>query len=799
MTSGRFAARPLLGVALCFVVIFWLCVLSVHFAPAGSDVAVWWPAGGLGSAMVLLSAPRYWAALLTGIVLVTGAANVVAGRDWDVGLLFGVSNASESLVLVALLGVRRHGRPRLRTPEDLPRVLVAMLAGAASSGTLAATLVTVKLDGSFVETWTNVTAAHGAASLLIVPLALFVGDPLARETDDSRVIQAIQVVSTLAAFAAIHNTTQSLPLSFLPLPLLVWGAQVLSPRALAAEALVCGLMVTVLTARGGGPFGTGAELSGAARAALIQLDLAVIALVSLPLALNVSQRRAALRAAVAVGETYRRSLTESVIGTLLLAPADDGLRVLDLNEPAGDLLGVRRDDLLGRHWAEGLGAHSTTIVEAAREMMAGERRSWERELWLDSEPPHCVRVALSWVPDTSSGDLIVAQLVDLTEHRQAQRALEQERDFNSALLAATTGTSIIATDRDGLITYVNRGAERMLGYHRSDLIAQRHLVDLYDAEELRARADELEHVAPISGDWTHVGADGRRLRVSINVTPMRDTGGVLLGYLQVSEDVTERAEAQEALRGALDKERRAVDELERLDRSKSEFLATVSHELRTPMTSIMGFNDLLTSEAVGTVNDRQRELLRRANRAGRRLLGLIENTLTLSRVESLHDDTHHVVVDLRDVVARTIEATEPLCDAEVSLDVDLPEGPAPRVLGDGAQLEQALVNLVGNALKFTPGAGVVRVTLLADPPDEPGRAVVTVEDHGIGIPVEEQRHLFERFFRASSAVQASIPGSGLGLAIVRSIVEAHRGEVTVRSLPGEGTVVRVSLPLLERS
>ncbi|MFA6574807.1 MAG: MASE1 domain-containing protein, partial [Nocardioides sp.] len=315
MTLSSTARRRSLGIGLGFFVIFWLCVLSVRFAPEGSDVAVWWPAGGLGSAMLILSPPRQWAALIGGIVVVTGAANAVAGRDPDVSALFGVANASESLVLVAILGVR-HGRPLLRAPEDLPRLLLAIVAGAATSGTLAATTVMVMLDGSFVETWANVTAAHGAATLLIVPLALFVGDPRARESDDTRAIQAFQVVATLAAFTVVHHTSEALPLAFLPLPLLVWGAQVLSPRALVAEAVAAGLLVTVLTARGGGPFGSGLDLSAPVRSALVQLDLVVIALVSLPLALNVSHRRAALRAAVAVGETYRRSLTESVIGTL---------------------------------------------------------------------------------------------------------------------------------------------------------------------------------------------------------------------------------------------------------------------------------------------------------------------------------------------------------------------------------------------------------------------------------------------------------------------------------------------------
>ncbi|WP_193609051.1 ATP-binding protein [Nocardioides lijunqiniae] len=799
------AGRGLPGVALGFVAVFVLAVLSVHFAPPDSDVATWWPAAGVGSAMVVLSPPRHWPALLAGILVVTAVANAFEGRSPGIAALFGLANAAESLVLALVLGAGRSPRSPLvpmRGPEDLPRVLVAIVAGAMTAGTLVACTVTVALEGSFAVTWTNVTAAHGAATLLILPLVLMLGDPQARLSDDPRVLQVVQVVATLGAFALVHHSGQSLPLAFLPLPLLVWGAQVLSPRALALEALAAGLIVTALATSGGGPFGSDADISARVRDALVQLDLVVIALVSLPLALNVSQRRAALREAVAVGETYRRSMTESVIGTLLLRPTDGGLQVLDLNEPAGDLLGVRRAALLERDWAEVLGPHGGLVVDAALEMTAGRRSGWEHELWLATEPPRCVRLALSWVPDTSSGDLVVAQLVDLTEQRVAQRSLEKELRFNAALLDATTGTSIIATDRDGLATYVNRGTRRLLGYAPSDLVGRRHLVDLYDADELRERAAETEHGAPVAGDWTLVGADGRRLRVNVNVTPLRDAGGELLGYLQVSEDVTERALAQETLRAALEKERRAVEELERLDRSKSDFLATVSHELRTPMTSIMGFNEILASEVVGPVNDRQREVLRRGSRAGQRLLGLIENILTMSRAESLAQSAHHQPLDLGALLVRVVEGTEPLAEAGLTADLSLPSGDPVRVLGDAAQLERALVNVVSNALKFTPGDGEVRIRMETDGGGQEGAAgdagwaVVTVEDTGIGIPLEEQGRLFERFFRASSAVHASIPGTGLGLAIVRTIVQAHAGTVTVVSQPGDGTTVRISLPRL---
>ncbi|MCD4525172.1 ATP-binding protein [Nocardioides sp. cx-173] len=793
MRSTPWAVRSgPLGVTLGYVAIFCLSVLSVHFAPLGSEVATWWPAAGVGVALVVLSPVRHWPLLLGGIVVVTGVANAVAGRSPEVAALFGVGNASECLVAALVLGV--HRRPfRLRAPEDLPRVLLAIVAGAVSVGTVIGATVTLLRGAPFLDIWGSVAAAHGAATLLMLPLVLMAGDPQARASDAPRAIQFLQAAATIAAFAVVHHGAQPLPLAFLPLPLLVWGAQVLSPRALALEVLTAGVVVTAFAAADGGPFGSDPDLTARSRDVLVQLDLVVIALASVPLSLYVSQRRAGLRTALAVGETYRRSLIESVIATMLLRPARHGLVVVDLNEPAGDLLGVRRDDLLGRDWVERLGSHGDAVVEAARQMMAGERGGWEEELALAGEPVRCVRLALSWVPDTASGDLVVAQLVDLTEQREAQRELERERDFNAALLAATTGTSIIATDPQGRITYVNHGTRELLGFGPEDLRGRR-LAELYDPAELRERAEELTADLPKRGDRTLVGADGRRLLLNVNVTPIRAADGTLMGHLQVGEDVTERALAEETLRGALDRERQAVEELERLDRSKSDFLATVSHELRTPLTSIMGFNEMLAAEAVGPVNDQQLRILNRGSRAGQRLLGLIENILTLSRVESLADSSHHVTLDLADVVTHALESTEPLEHPGLEVSVDLPES-GPHVVGDAVQLERALVNVVSNALKFSPRGGRVQISLETDPPGaSPGLAVVTVSDTGIGIPAMEQDRLFERFFRASSAVVSSIPGTGLGLAIVRTIVEGHGGTVTVTSQPGEGTTVRISLP-----
>ncbi|CAN5690018.1 hypothetical protein BH11ACT8_BH11ACT8_04250 [soil metagenome] len=280
-------------VALGLATIFTLCTTSVAFAPRDSDVAAWWPAAGVATAMLLLSRPRRWMPLLLGFGVVSAAANAVAGRALDVSIAFGVTNSTENLVTALLLGALTR-RPWLRTSRDFARLCAAGLVGAAVAGVLAGSTVALLLDGAFLQTLSNVLASHGAASLVVLPLALLVADPEARvpPTPSPRLVGMAQMVVALAAFALVHRIGQHLPLSFVPLPLLVWGAQVLSLRALAVEVLAAGTIITVLTAEGGGPFAA-VRLSEASVGVLVQLDLAAVVLVSLPLGVVAAQRRRA--------------------------------------------------------------------------------------------------------------------------------------------------------------------------------------------------------------------------------------------------------------------------------------------------------------------------------------------------------------------------------------------------------------------------------------------------------------------------------------------------------------------------
>jgi two-component system phosphate regulon sensor histidine kinase PhoR len=239
-------------------------------------------------------------------------------------------------------------------------------------------------------------------------------------------------------------------------------------------------------------------------------------------------------------------------------------------------------------------------------------------------------------------------------------------------------------------------------------------------------------------------------------------------------------------------ENRLVSELRAVDQTKSDFLATVSHELRTPLTSITGYVEMLRDLDAGPVTPAQDQMLETVARNAARLRNLIEDVLTLSKIEAGAFKSVMRPVDLADVVTAAVAALRPAAAAKgLALDCDSP-GQGLIVGGDAGQLDRLLMNLLSNAVKFTPEGGRIQVSAAA----EGAVAALAVADSGIGIPERDQKELFTRFFRASNAVERAIPGTGLGLAIVRTIVDNHAGELTMASVEGTGTTVTARLPLL---
>lgn len=248
----------------------------------------------------------------------------------------------------------------------------------------------------------------------------------------------------------------------------------------------------------------------------------------------------------------------------------------------------------------------------------------------------------------------------------------------------------------------------------------------------------------------------------------------------------------DALRDALEHERESVERLESLDRRKNEFLGTVSHELRTPIASVLGYTEVLLDGSVGQLSDQQHRMLVKIDRNGKRLQGLIEDLLTLSQVVAGEFTVERAEVDLAAVVRRAVEATSgSIAERALELHVGLSRRPT-WCAGDAAHLERVVVNLLTNALKFTPDGGRVALTLVPEGDD----CVLTVADTGIGIAEEDLHQVFNSFFRSSAAYEQAVPGTGIGLAIAKSIVEHHEGSIEVDSRLGHGTSITVRIGAL---
>jgi PAS domain S-box-containing protein len=371
---------------------------------------------------------------------------------------------------------------------------------------------------------------------------------------------------------------------------------------------------------------------------------------------------------------------------------------------------------------------------------------------------------------------LASQTAVLLENARLFQAVEGERRRLSALLNSISD-AVVVTDQENRILLVNPAAEVDFDVKAEAVLGRKIDQVGLDAELVHALTgptipdDALIEQTPLP--------DGRALYV--NVSTIVSPHGQPIGRVAVMRDVTR---------------------FRQLDQMKSDFLATVSHDLRAPLTYMRGYAHRLG--AVGELNEKQHEHVSRILAGIRRIDSLVTDLLDLRRIEA-GLGLEHEPCNLGVVVAEAVRGMEARADAKgVSVQTKIP----PRLLGtdngrssdvtvagDMALLRQVVVNLLDNAIKYTPSGGNVTVELSL-PSDGEDRAVISVVDTGVGIAPDEQVRLFEKFYRIKRGHRPDVSGTGLGLALVKSIVERHRGKVWVNSRLNKGSAFYVSLPLL---
>lgn len=639
---------------------------AITLTSRGLAVSAWWPAAGT-AVLALLALPRRFdvpAAL--GVWVTTAAANVLADRPLALAMVYGFANALEAWTVARLLR-RDDPRPVIAGSADVRRLLFAASAGAVLIASVAALGAWVLEGASFWEVLLAAAPSHGAAVITIVPAGLA---PRGPRRAPQRIPIQTQPLALALSVAIAFSPFSHLPLAFLPMPFLVWGAYAFRIRGVAIELVLVAAAAALMTAFGGGPFAT-ELLDAGERVVVLQLFLF----------------------------TY---------------------------------------------------ASSVLFIAAAQ----------------------------------------------LERLRLAARLIEREQLLRGGILDAQVGLAVLRVSRLGVPEMVeaNELADQLIGPVLSGARRGREPGAVPEPADVDWWSSPLGRAVDVAlrsseGEWRgRVGpADGAPVIDLVVVTSRADDGAIVVTVQAI--DVTERWAVERALESALADERRAAQRLEDLNRERDEFIGAVSHELRTPITSILGFTEILTDQFEGDSDSRV--LLSVVQRNARRLNGLVEDLLQLAgpRRGGLRGAAK---CDAQLVAEQVVEELKPIADAA---QVRLRCAPgSTMVVGVGqGHLVRMITNLVTNAVKFTPGGGLVSVSARR----EDRWAVVRVVDTGSGVPPHELEHVFERFYRSETAVRGAVPGIGLGLAMVRELATENGGAVHLESDGTSGTTAVLRLPLAD--
>jgi PAS domain S-box-containing protein len=391
---------------------------------------------------------------------------------------------------------------------------------------------------------------------------------------------------------------------------------------------------------------------------------------------------------------------------------------------------------------------------------------------------------------------IIGTLQDITQRKQAEEALRlsQSTTRKLSLVAAKTDNIVIIGTPTGAIEWVNESFERLMEYSLDEVIG-RNPAEFMIGPETRPRTVRLIRAALARGegmstDIVNYSKSGRKYYLHLEVQPVRNEAGELENFIAIEADITPRVETEQNLR-------RAKAEADAASKAKSDFLASMSHEIRTPMNGVIGMTSLLLDTSL---NHEQRDYVQTIRTSGEALLTIINDILDFSKIESGKMELEQVPFELSVCLEDALDLfSVPAAAKKLELTYHIEEDVPAWILGDVTRLRQVLVNLVNNAVKFTP-AGSIAILVRRLPgftgTEERRDSLLlefAVSDTGIGIPQNRTDRLFRPFSQIDSSTTRKYGGTGLGLAICQRLCALMGGEIGVTSTVGRGSVFRFTL------
>ncbi|WP_024588380.1 ATP-binding protein [Aliihoeflea sp. 2WW] len=359
-------------------------------------------------------------------------------------------------------------------------------------------------------------------------------------------------------------------------------------------------------------------------------------------------------------------------------------------------------------------------------------------------------------------------------------------EFQTIIDTATDG--VILIDNDFAVRSISKPAEALFGFD-SGAIEGRPFRELFAIESQRTAQDYVERiarkgVASVMNDGREVigrEAEGGFIPLFMTIGRLPKDGG----YCAVLRDITHWKRAEEELT-------QARAEAERTSSQKSEFLARISHEIRTPLNAIIGFSELIINESFGPIGtERYRDYLRDISRSGNHVLDLVNDLLDISKIEAGEQEMNYEAVSLNEVLGEAVAMMQPQANRERVIIRSSFASRLPDVVADLRSIKQIALNLLSNAVRYTPAGGQVILSTALEPD---GGIAIRVRDTGIGMNASEIDQALKPFKRVNALKRSHREGTGLGLPLTKAMVEANRARFAISSKPGEGTLVEIDFP-----
>jgi len=490
-----------------------------------------------------------------------------------------------------------------------------------------------------------------------------------------------------------------------------------------------------------------------------------------------------LKQATSVNAAYTFAAIVDSSNDAIISITLDGI-ITSWNSAAERIFGYTESEVLGKHISLILPQDRLNEEDNILERISNDERIHHYETLRLAKSGLQIPVSLSISPiKNNQQEIIGASKIarDISDQN-----LAKEKTAMLAAIVDSSDDAIISKNLNGYITSWNRGAENIFGYTEHEAVGKH--ITLIIPEYRRQEEDmiigkvrsgeKVEHF-----ETKRITKEGKEIDLSITVSPIKNDKGEITGASKIARDISERVKAHEQLEAY-------AEQLKNMNKYKDEFISIASHELNTPLTSIKVYLQMLAGNMEAEeINQVHYSYVQKAIYLSGKLEKLVKDLLDVSRIEAGKLELHITNFNLRQMLDDTLDSSRGMSRQH---NIVIYEGTAEPLLisGDKDRLEQAFINVISNAIKYSPHADKVIIRTKK----EFNNVIVSVEDFGIGIPADQMQNLFSRFFRAKG-LSPTFSGLGIGLYLSNQIITRHNGTIEVSSEEGKGSVFTITLPL----